>query len=446
LTDHKAHRLLALFAAAGLLVLTIATLIRPSDQIWPVVTIVLAWVAILSLALVARDPQEGAIVSLAGPSRGTPPPFPPAADAARPRAGASESVPGGLAVVQFAQELLGTMESDRLHHLIARRLPSFVGRKEVWAVARFGTRQHVIVPPGTDGAPPVLLTADVRQWVTFPMKVKGQPVGIIGVGVQAGALSENEHRILLTLAGLVGQSLAAANTFETMREASLVDPMTGCATRAEGLRRFEAELRRSERTRSSLAVALLDLDHFKSINDRFGHNTGDAVLSALGQMLLKTLRASDIRCRWGGEEFLLLLTDSSDERARRACETLRQRIEVTPVRASGHTVQMTASIGVTVAQPGAADIQRLLAQADAALYHAKSQGRNRVEFMPRDPDAGADGPSAVPGAPSPARPVSVEPVGRWPDRRDPSRADRRRVPSPGRRRTDPGLAADQWPA
>jgi diguanylate cyclase (GGDEF)-like protein len=229
--------------------------------------------------------------------------------------------------------------------------------------------------------------------MTFPMKVNGQVIGVLGVGVQEGGLPERERRSLTLLADLVGQSLQTANAFALMREASLADALTGCATRAEGLRRFEAELRRAERARTSLAVLMLDLDHFKRINDRFGHNTGDAVLSAIGGMLNKTLRASDIRCRWGGEEFLLVLTESNAERARRVCEALRGRIEATPVPAGGQALQVTASIGVTLTRPGELDLQKLIARADAALYRAKDLGRNRVELAP---DAAADEPVPFP--------------------------------------------------
>jgi diguanylate cyclase (GGDEF)-like protein len=352
-----------------------------------------------------------------------------------------------MTLIRFAQELHGTLESDRLHQLIARGLSTFLGRREVWVVARFGARQHIILPHGTTASSPKLITDDVRKWMTFPMTVKGEGIGVVGVGLQGGDLSDDEQRLVTVLTRLVAQSLATANSFEIIRQTSLVDSLTGCATRVEGLRRFEAELRRADRAQRSLAVLMLDLDHFKSINDRFGHHTGDAVLSAIGEMLLKTLRASDIRCRWGGEEFLLVLADTTADRARRACEALRHRIATTPVGTSAQPLQITASIGVTMTRPGEWDIQRLVARADLALYRAKSLGRNRVEFDQNDQPGDDAGPSiATAPQPPPPRPVAVESL-RWPDRRDPARPDRRRVPSPGRRRTDPGSAAgEQWRA
>ena len=449
LTVYRTQPLLIIVAAAGLLVLTIATVVRPTvdGQVWQVVAIVLAWVAIVAGALAAREHRNGdeshAERTAPAPAPAAPPtPSPLTASVREPRPETADSMPDGGALVEFAQELHGTLQSDRLHHLIARRLPAFVGRRDVWVVARFGARQHIILPTERGGAPPpALLTDDVRQWVTFPMKVEGQRIGVLGVGLQAGALSDREHRGLSMLAALVGQSLATVNSFEVMRESSVVDLLTGCVTRAEGLRRFEAELRRADRTRTSLAVLMLDLDHFKNVNDRFGHAMGDAVLSAVGEMLLKTLRASDIRCRWGGEEFLLVLPESSIERARRASEALRERIATTPVRTSEHTVNVTASIGITLTRPGEADIPKLLARADVALYQAKSQGRNRIKFVLGDFKGDAVAAPPAPGGVPPVRPVPVDSAPRRTEHRDPTRPDRRRIPSPGRRRTDPGVAA-----
>ena len=416
-----------------------------------------AWVAVLASALVARGsgrPDEEETVS-SDAIAVSPDAAPPYATAASPDAPAPPNDAGAL--LEFARELHGTLESDRLRLHLARLLPVMLGRRDVWVVARFGARQQVIVPsaPGeTDQI--TMLSDEARQWATYPMKVDGRTIGILGTAVPAEGLSARDHHLFEAVATLVGQSLFTANAFETMREASLVDPLTGCAMRAEGVRRFQAELRRADRSRSSLAVLMLDLDHFKSVNDRFGHETGDAVLSAVGQTLLTTLRASDVSCRWGGEEFLLVLPDSSVERARRASEKLRQRIANTPVRAGDYIVQVTASIGITLTQFGETDIQPLLARADAGLYHAKSLGRNRIRFVlgvPSAPAGGASEPGfAAEGTDAEERhPLQAAPeqAGRpWtgPERRDPARQDRRRFPSPGRRWTDREVLAGPWQA
>jgi hypothetical protein len=167
----------------------------------------------------------------------------------------------------------------------------------------------------------------------------------------------------------------------------------------------------------------------------------------VGDTLLTTLRASDVRCRWGGEEFLLVLPDSNVERAQRAADKLRRRIASTPVGADDRVVNVTASIGVTLSHPNETDIQQLTARADAAMYEAKRLGRNCVRIVLAESEPPQDAPAhsqpiaidrAASGARSTGAVVSRGPGAKWDgvERRDAGRGDRRRVPSPGRRATD----------
>ena len=341
------------------------------------------------------------------------------------------------ALLEFAQDTLGALQGDRLRQLIAEKLPTLVGRENVWVVASPGAHQQVILPQRSRGGLQRMLTDVPRQWATFPLKADGQTVGVLGIEVGNRGITAREWRMLNALAGVLGRALKTSEAFEAMREATLVDPLTGCATRAEGMRRFEAELRRAERSKTSVAVLMIDLDHFKSINDRYGHNTGDAVLSAVGETLLGTLRASDIRSRWGGEEFLVVLPESTIERASSAAESLRQRIAATTMRDGNNTVRVTTSIGITIARPGETDIPRLLGRADTALYQAKSEGRNRVMISTGDQKA-----SIPVTPPAPSEPPSGTVPAHVRDRRNVGLTDRRA--GTGRRRTD--LVAGPWAA
>lgn len=463
---------IALIAATALLVLTIGTVARASSQSQrtDATTIAVAWVTVLATAFLGRrsaksDDQRtaetiGAFVTLPGTPRGEPaPPPPPDPPPAAPSQAASPPAPAAVtapaaepegrkndepwfeALLEFAQDTLGALQGDRLRTLIAQKLPALVGREDIWVVANPGAHQQVILPHHPDSDQPrAILGDEPRQWATFPLKADGQTVGVLGLGLETRGITAREWRMLNALAGVLGRALKTSEAFESMREATLVDPLTGCATRAEGMRRFEAELRRAERSKTSLAVLMIDLDHFKSINDRYGHNTGDAVLSAVGETLLSTLRASDIRSRWGGEEFLVVLPESTIERASSAAESLRLRIGGTTVRDGPHSVRVTTSIGITIARPGETDIPRLLGRADTALYQAKSEGRNRVMV------ALADSKGTIPAAPAftPETPVA-HPAAHAPspaarDRRDAPYADRRS--GMGRRRTD--LIAGPW--
>jgi len=422
--------IIAIVAALGLVGLTIGAVVRPAADlnIWHVSTMVLAWVVVLATSLATREPEFDDAFD-------DPPEIPQTDHRIEPapirELPATQPLPPGSAsLLEFARELHATLESDRLRLLIARRLPALLGVRDVWIVARFGTRQQIIVPSHSGGP---LVTEELRNWSTYPMKADGRTVGIMGLSAPQGKFIERDHRLIKLTASLIAQALATVDTFETLRETSLVDALTGCATRVEGLRRFEAELRRADRSESTLAVIMLDLDHFKIVNDHFGHKAGDAVLTAIGETLLTTLRASDVRCRWGGEEFLLVLPDSNAEQAQRASDNLRQRIANTPVEIGQRVITVTASIGLTLSRPRETDIQQLIGRADTALYEAKRRGRNRVAFVPSG--GYADMSAAEPGVQGASRGHG------WtgPERRDATRQDRRLVPSPGRRATDSTL-------
>jgi diguanylate cyclase (GGDEF)-like protein len=208
-----------------------------------------------------------------------------------------------------------------------------------------------------------------------------------------------------------------------VRELAVIEPMTGCVTRHHGIERLGAELRRAQRSRMPVAVVMLDLDHFKAVNDHHGHLCGDQVLAAVGRLLRDTLRMSDERCRYGGEEFLVVLPDTTLEGAARVAENLRARFAGTPVLCARGAVRFTASFGVTQALPDEGDVNAVLGRADAALYAAKGAGRNRVC-------------SHAGTGPAGAAPADVAETVQVLERRDPRRADRRLAAAGGRRASD----------
>jgi diguanylate cyclase (GGDEF)-like protein len=335
---------------------------------------------------------------------------------------ASDEVPQLDAVLRFARELNASPEIDRLHAAISRELVPLLGYHDVWIVTRFGTRQRVILPEGVRSGVETLKPA--QQWMTFPLAADGSTFGLLGIGIGQDRISPKRLAVVNEVATLLAQTLKTSEAFERMRETSTVDPLTGCSTRAHGLQRLEMELRRAQRSGKAAAVLLLDLDHFKAVNDRYGHPCGDAVLAQVGRTMMQTLRASDIRCRWGGEEFLVVLPETGLEAAKRVADSLCHRIADARVLYGSDDVRVTVSVGVTVTRPAEVETQNLLLRVDAALYRAKNEGRNCVRAVIGD----------LRGAPV-ARPASV-PVLPFPDRRDPTRTDRRRVAGFGRRRTD----------
>ena len=162
------------------------------------------------------------------------------------------------------------------------------------------------------------------------------------------------------------------------------DELTGLANRRFFLDTMERELRKLTRisTDQQLALLVIDLDRFKSVNDRYGHATGDAVLRHVAQRLAQGVRATDLPARYGGEEFAILLPDTDARGAEFLAEKLRQDVEASPVRDAGHTIRVTISVGVAaIHAPKRYDAtieEDLIRRADEAMYEAKTGGRNRV--------------------------------------------------------------------
>ena len=142
------------------------------------------------------------------------------------------------------------------------------------------------------------------------------------------------------------------------------------------------ELRRARRTKRPISLIMFDLDRFKSLNDQFGHPCGDAVLAAIGRRLRDLLRGGDTKCRYGGEEFLILLPETPLAGAQHAAEMLRRGLADLAIPWNGETLHVTGSFGVAAAGSDEVDPAAVIARADAALYDAKADGCNCVRVAP----------------------------------------------------------------
>jgi len=162
-------------------------------------------------------------------------------------------------------------------------------------------------------------------------------------------------------------------------EMATTDSLTGLYNRRYFMTTASQEFERARRYQTPLALLMLDADHFKSVNDRYGHHIGDEVLKALARNGQRQLREMDLFARLGGEEFAILLPQTDLNAARTVAERVRQSIAAQPVAAEESTVSFTVSIGLAQLEPSTQNLDDLLRQADAALYQAKDNGRNRVE-------------------------------------------------------------------
>ena len=174
-------------------------------------------------------------------------------------------------------------------------------------------------------------------------------------------------------------AMAKERTELRHRTAAMVDPLTGISNRRAFLQDAALMAKRHSGHPRPTAVLLIDLDHFKSINDRFGHALGDHVLEIFTESARRSIRASDLLGRLGGEEFASLLYDTSREKAVAVAERIRESFAQAAQEVGGRPVCATVSIGLVHCQEAVLDVPELLAQADQALYYAKERGRNRVE-------------------------------------------------------------------
>jgi diguanylate cyclase (GGDEF)-like protein/PAS domain S-box-containing protein len=166
---------------------------------------------------------------------------------------------------------------------------------------------------------------------------------------------------------------------DQLREQAIRDPLTGLYNRLPLNEFFDRELRVAVRRRQPISIVLGDLDYFKAVNDTYGHQAGDEALKVFGDLIRRSYRASDIPCRYGGEEFLILLPDMTLERTYRRTERLREALEATPVIYGASTIHLTGSFGVATFPQHGKTREALIAAADRALYAAKDGGRNQIK-------------------------------------------------------------------
>lgn len=167
-----------------------------------------------------------------------------------------------------------------------------------------------------------------------------------------------------------------------LEELAHIDPLTGIANRRRLEDRARDEVERARRFNRPLSLMIMDLDHFKGVNDRHGHPFGDKVLRTLTDVGKANLRQTDLFARVGGEEFVVLMPETTADTAAQIAERLRSQLAATPISDGEHPVTVTVSAGIAAHGPAATTMEALMAQADRALYAAKAQGRDRVVIGP----------------------------------------------------------------
>ena len=209
------------------------------------------------------------------------------------------------------------------------------------------------------------------------IRVRDETLGalqIFGGAHDCAELDIQSANLIASALGIVVKSLFLVEETQLL---ALTDSLTGLYNRRHAAKRLEEEIARSQRNGTGLCVAMCDVDHFKAINDEFGHSAGDRVLQQIAKSLTEYVRRNDIVARWGGEEFLVIFSEIKLTAARIVAERLRGRLANTPKVEDGPE-QITVSVGLAMLGQGIT-AEMLIEQADQALYRAKARGRNRVE-------------------------------------------------------------------
>jgi diguanylate cyclase (GGDEF)-like protein len=214
----------------------------------------------------------------------------------------------------------------------------------------------------------------------LPMQVHGELLGFLHVRSEKQEnLAEAKHQLAYTVVEQTGMALSNLNLRAALREQSIRDPLTALYNRRYMEEILRQHLSRVTRSLHPLAIIMIDIDHFKSFNDQYGHTAGDLLLGQLGRFLQNNIRREDVACRYGGEEFLLIMPDATLEQAQLRAEYLRQEVKQLQVHDIDKSYTgITLSIGVAAYPQHGRNIDSVLRVADAALYRAKQQGRDRV--------------------------------------------------------------------
>jgi diguanylate cyclase (GGDEF)-like protein len=268
---------------------------------------------------------------------------------------------------------------------------------EEWAIRGLGPGQVQTVLGTAVAAGQLLLHPEPAGAVVavLPLVDLGEVIGVVGLAL-AGPPDDATQRMARVLSDHLGVAIANARLHQQTTVLATIDDLTGIENRRAGMARLEDEIANSVRTGQPLGVLLLDLDHFKAVNDTYGHRTGDRVLSHVTRVCRTALRPADLLARYGGEELIAILPNADADAVSTVAERLRQSVAETAVpRPDGDAVAITVTIGGISWNPiVATDADALMTSADVALYAGKADGRNRsiIRVLPAE---SADRPAVV---------------------------------------------------
>ena len=261
-----------------------------------------------------------------------------------------------IALYDITKEICKSLDVDKVFGHFKEELNKFISVKDCKLLK------------GESGLP------DYAGYTLFPLKIQDELIGNLAV---EGLRDEDKERFyILSQQFLLG--IKRAILYEGVQALSIIDTLTNVFNRRYYLERFKEELERSLKFNYVFSCLMVDIDYFKSFNDRYGHIVGDAILRELSKTIQENIRQIDLLGRYGGEEFSIILSETDKDAARFAAERIRKAIEEKSIKVYDEELKVTVSIGVSTYPQDGKGIDRLIDKADLALYKAKQAGRNKV--------------------------------------------------------------------
>jgi diguanylate cyclase (GGDEF)-like protein len=301
-------------------------------------------------------------------------------------------------LVTLGRSLASSLDFNAVRQAIWRHLPDFLRMRALWVVLRERNYWRTVVEDSDTGDRTSTSTIEnvaalalarggdlfvsgsavVDGYECFPMGSADALAGMLVMRRSGDPLTDHQRRALEAALAFLAIAIRNVHLLVETRENSMRDSLTRWFNRGHGVETLRAELQRAKRNSTPVSLLMFDVDHFKTLNDQHGHQAGDAILMSVARHVGDLLRASDVKCRYGGDEFMIILPETPSVGAQQVAEHIRRALASLHIAAGADMLTITASIGVATSQNGELDANALVARADAALYEAKRDGRNRV--------------------------------------------------------------------
>ena len=292
-------------------------------------------------------------------------------------------------LVAASHAMANATDLSALRAEVRRHLPAVLNGRSAWiATSEPDGWEWMLEPLESEGelleqAPKLLVSLEAGEtnhgrWAFHVLRHGDRAIGIFAVDHETEP-TPAESALIGAVVTVVSVAIKNRRLFAELEIRSTTDALTGCYNHTHGITTLGTELKRSRRTRSPLSVLMLDVDGLKAINDKYGHVEGDRLLATFGRMLHRALRTTDIKCRYGGDEFLVILPDTPEHAAHHVADDLRKAVVVELPGSNPITAQ--ASVGVAAVNPGELDPLPVIRRADKALYKNKFERRERPPVL-----------------------------------------------------------------